>query len=57
MLQLIIDKTDDRETMIISKKEWEYVKNIIFNKDWKNYESKDWQLYSEIIKLLDNHLA
>jgi len=52
MLQLIINKTEDRETMIVSsdKKKKVYIKNDI------NWETDEWKLYNEIVWLLEDYL-
>jgi len=52
MLQLIINKTEDRETMIVSsdKKKKVYIKNDI------NWETDEWKLYNDILKLLDDYI-
>lgn len=52
MLQLIIDKTEDRETMIVSsdKKKKVYIKNDI------NWKTDEWKLYNEIVWLLEDYL-
>ena len=52
MLQLIINKTEDRETMIVSsdKKKKVYIKNDI------NWDTKEWQLYASIIQLLKDYI-
>lgn len=56
MLQLIINKTNDRETMILSSVKEENTVKKVFVKNDVNWDTKEWVLYSEITKLLEDYL-
>jgi len=51
MLQLIINKDEDKDVMIINTTD----RNVIFNKEVSESE-KDIQLYEDILKLLTDYL-
>jgi len=56
MLQLIINQTNDRETMILSSVKEENTVKKVFVKNDVNWDTKEWVLYSEITKLLEDYL-
>ncbi len=56
MLQLIINKTNDRETMILSSVKEENTVKKVFVKNDVNWETDEWKLYNEIVWLLEDYL-
>lgn len=57
MLQLIINKEDNQETMILSSKDWEIEKKTVYiKKEWED-ETKENRLYNDIQQLLSDFLA
>ena len=57
MLQLIINKDENQEVMIISSKEWEVENKKVYIKAENEETTKESKLYTDIQKLLSDFLA